>query len=84
MIENQIGDQIRESKNWTQSRLKMDNFSWVVSRQVPPEASGLKKLTRSSLVLLTKFLPVEVEDVWGVEKISSGGIAPSSLLLALR
>ena len=35
----------------------------------------------SSLVLLTKVLPVEVEDVRGVEKISGAGIAPCSLLL---
>ena len=35
----------------------------------------------SSLVLLTKVLPVEVEEVRGVEEISGAGVASRSLLL---
>ena len=57
-----------------------------LEKQISAPCSRLKIQDQqpSSLVLLTKVLPVEVEDVWSVEKISGAGIAPSSLLLTLR
>ena len=63
--------------------LYLNFHAYMMEKRIFVPCSRLKIQDQqpSSLVLLTKVLPVEVEDVRGVEKISGAGIAPCSLLL---